>query len=250
MKLAVAGKGGSGKTAFAAWLGDCLARQGKNVWLMDADPGHSLGAAIGLTPELVPEPLAREEAFLRDRMEKDQPITLDQDLAALPEHLRITFHGLNLVAMGRADTKPGGCTCAMHALLRDLIARIRTGPDEWLITDLGAGIEPVAQGAADTCDALVIMAEPCRRSLQTAAAISAMARELNIKRQALVVNHAPRNLKLPKLPGLPKAAAAIPTLASLAERRFKYTSVFGLKEEKGLDQVCTHIAAGLQANVA
>ncbi len=51
MRIAVAGKGGSGKTTTAATLARLFARQGYRVTAIDDDPNPNLGAAIGLTPE-------------------------------------------------------------------------------------------------------------------------------------------------------------------------------------------------------
>jgi len=59
MKLAVAGKGGVGKTTLTAWLGDYLARQGQSPWLVDADTALSLGAALGLPDAALPTPSSR-----------------------------------------------------------------------------------------------------------------------------------------------------------------------------------------------
>ena len=48
MKIAFAGKGGVGKTTLCAWTAQYLAKQGRQVWLIDADTALSLGQAAGL----------------------------------------------------------------------------------------------------------------------------------------------------------------------------------------------------------
>ncbi|MDQ3912794.1 MAG: AAA family ATPase, partial [Actinomycetota bacterium] len=51
MKIAVAGKGGSGKTTIAATLARVLARRGHRVTAIDGDPNPNLGVALGMSPE-------------------------------------------------------------------------------------------------------------------------------------------------------------------------------------------------------
>ncbi|THB63577.1 MAG: carbon monoxide dehydrogenase [Desulfovibrio sp.] len=246
MKIAVAGKGGVGKTTFTAWLGDYLARQGEDVWLVDADTALSLGAAIGLRPELIPEPLIQDEKLIRERVGSDGFISLNPDVADLPEQLSIKFHGLNLLVMGSVAGAGGGCACGPNSLLKALLAHLVMERNQWVLVDLEAGVEHLGRGTAEACDGLVVVSEPSRRSLDTAARVASMARDLGLTRQALVVNRAPEGIKLPKIEGLPKLAAAIPRLDSLEEQQLKKTTVFGLREQEAIDGVCAHIVGVLQ----
>ena len=68
MKYAVAGKGGSGKTTVAAWLGDYLSRQGKNVWMIDADTALSLGASMGVQRSELPQPMVLQKQLIDERI--------------------------------------------------------------------------------------------------------------------------------------------------------------------------------------
>lgn len=68
MKIAFAGKGGVGKTSLAAWTADWLARNGKNVWLVDADTALSLGQASGVALDRLPQPLIQREDLVRERI--------------------------------------------------------------------------------------------------------------------------------------------------------------------------------------
>ncbi|CAN5197525.1 hypothetical protein BH18CHL2_BH18CHL2_08610 [soil metagenome] len=56
MRIAVAGKGGAGKTTLSAPLARSLARSGKRVLAIDGDPNPNLGVALGVDPELLREP--------------------------------------------------------------------------------------------------------------------------------------------------------------------------------------------------
>ena len=68
MKLAVAGKGGVGKTTVTVWLGNYLKKQGKDIWLIDADTALSLGPALGLKPEEVPILLVQQKKLIQERV--------------------------------------------------------------------------------------------------------------------------------------------------------------------------------------
>ena len=59
MKIAIVGKGGAGKTTLAASLARTLARAGRSVVAVDADPDGNLASALGVSPERVPEPIVR-----------------------------------------------------------------------------------------------------------------------------------------------------------------------------------------------
>ena len=70
MRLAVAGKGGAGKTTIAATLARLLARQGRRVNAVDDDPNPNLGVALGLNPEqLARLRRAPREAFMEERVD-------------------------------------------------------------------------------------------------------------------------------------------------------------------------------------
>ena len=69
MKIAIAGKGGSGKTTLTATLARLFARRGRNVLAVDADSNPNLGASLGLSPEAIPAPVPRD--LLQDRVTDD-----------------------------------------------------------------------------------------------------------------------------------------------------------------------------------
>lgn len=247
MKIAVAGKGGVGKTTFTAWLGDYLARQGEDVWLVDADTALSLGAAIGLPPELIPEPLIQDKELIRERVGTGGFISLNPDVVDLPERLSIKFHGMNLLVMGSVAGAGGGCACEANSLLKALLAHLVMQGNQWVLVDLEAGVEHLGRGTVEACDGLVVVSEASRRSLDTAAKVATMARELGLERQYLVLNRAPATIKPPKIKGLPELAATIPRLASLEERQLHKSTVLGLHEMAAIDQVCAHIVNVLQS---
>ncbi len=159
MKLAVAGKGGVGKTTLTAWIGDYLARQGRAPWLVDADTALSLGAALGLPPEQTPTPLVRDEALIRQRIGHGV-IRLNPDVSDLPERLRVRLGNLSLLVMGSVAGAGGGCACEANALLKALLAHLLLDRDQCLVVDLEAGVEHLGRGTVAAVDGLIVVAEP------------------------------------------------------------------------------------------
>lgn len=249
MKLAVAGKGGVGKTTLTAWLGDYLARQGRSPWLVDADTALSLGSALGLPAEALPTPLIQDEALIRERVGKGF-INLNPDVSDLPERLRVRLGNINLLVMGSVAGAGGGCACEANALLKSLLAHLLLDRDQWLLVDLEAGVEHLGRGTVTAVDGLIVTAEPSWRSLSVAGQVATMAAELGLTRQILVLNRAPASVALPALPGLPPLAAVIPPLSSLADRQLTSPSVLGLPQHDIVDRICGTILAALETPIA
>ncbi len=244
MKLAVAGKGGVGKTSLAAWIGDYLSRQGRETWLVDADTALSLGSALGLSPQDVPLPLIQDETLIRERVGSGF-LNLNPQVADLPERLRVRAGGLDLVVMGSVAGAGGGCACEANALLKALLAHLILERDQWLVVDLEAGVEHLGRGTVSAVDGLVVVSEPSWRGLSVAARIAGMAAELGLTRQVLVLNRAAQETRLPDIPGLPPLAAAIPPLAGLAARQLVSPCVLDLPERPLLDQACAALLTAL-----
>lgn len=235
MKIAVAGKGGVGKTSVAAWLGDYLARQGKEVWMIDGDTALSLGQALGLKEEEIPTALIEEKELIKERV-GEGIIQLNPQVADLPERLARRVGNLNLLVMGSITGAGAGCACSANSLLKALLAHLIIDRKQWVIVDLEAGVEHLGRGTVKSVDGLIIVSEPSRRSLQTAARISALAGEFKLSRQALLINRADGSSTLPEDIGpLPPLVATIPPLASLAERQLRQGSVLDLAERDLLD---------------
>lgn len=275
MKIAVAGKGGVGKTSMAAWLGDHLAREGRNVFLIDADTALSLGRASGLPPALLPRPLIEREDLVAERIGAGL-MALCPEVGDLPERLavelplgeqtamskgpvdpdqaeagRVGPGRKRLLVMGGTASAGGGCACAANALLKALLAHLVLDRQDWLIVDLEAGVEHLGRGTVAGVDGLVVVSEPSLRGLETAASISRMARELGLTRQALVLNRAGAGVHppvLPELADLPPLAASLPRLDSLATRQLVDGSVLGLPEAEGvIARVCRRILDALRS---
>jgi len=247
MKLAVAGKGGVGKTSLTVWLGDYMARRGEEVWLVDADSALSLGQALGLPEKEIPTPLIQEKDIISKRVGEGL-IHLNPEVKDLPERLSKKVANLNLLVMGTVAVAGGGCACSPNALLKALLAHMIIERRQWVIVDLEAGVEHLGRGTVQFVDGLVVVSEPSMRSLQTAARISSLAQELGLSRQALIINRAPADFRPPEIKGLPPLTATIPILPSLAARQLFSSSVLDLEERNQLDSIAEKIISDLSIN--
>lgn len=248
MKIAFAGKGGVGKTSLCAWVADYLARQGKSVWLVDADTALSLGQASGLSEGQLPKPLILREDLVRERIYAGGFLNLNPEVGDLPDELAVPLplgaepvDGVEpgqkrLIVMGAVTNAGGGCACDANALLKAVLAHMVLDNDDWVLVDLEAGVEHLGRGTVAQVDGLVVVCEPSMRSLQTGAEVGRMAADLGLHNQALVLNrHAGGNP--PVLDGLPQLTLSVPILPGLVERQMTNASVLGLPETMEIDQL-------------
>ena len=250
MKIAFAGKGGVGKTTLCAWLGDYLARQGHDVILVDADTALSLGQASGLEPDELPIPLSAREDLIRQRIGSGY-LSLNPDVSDLPEGLSVDLPlcasdgqrpgRKRLLTMGSITGAGDGCACAANALLKAVLAHLVLQGDRYVLVDLEAGGEHLGRGTVAGVDALVVVSEPSRRSLETAARVGALAGELGLTRQVLAINRGVGEPELPDMTGLPKTVVHLPILPSLVERQLTRSSVLNLADGLAVDVACSRL---------
>jgi CO dehydrogenase maturation factor len=193
MKIALVGKGGSGKTTLAGTLARVLAKRRHKVLAIDGDPNPNLALTLGLEraaaerirsipPSLV-EAVAGSgpaPATLRLTMERER--VLGEYAADAPD-------GIKLIVMGKpADGSAGsGCMCASHRAVRGLIAEM-SNAGEHTITDMEAGLEHLKRGTARNVQTMLIVAEPYYRSLEAASRTFSLANELKIPHVYTIAN--------------------------------------------------------------
>ena len=214
MKLAITGKGGVGKTTLTALLAQAYAGAGRDVLAVDADPSPCLAGALGFPDELRVNlsPIAEMDALIEERTGAKPGtvggfFTLNPRVDDLPERFSVLHRGVRLLEMGSVDLGGSGCICPESAMLKTLFTHLLFRKDDVLLLDMYAGVEHLGRATVDFVDAMLVVVEPTRRSLGTAAQIQKLANDIKLDRLYLVGNKV-RNEEEAKFleaetPGLP-----------------------------------------------
>jgi CO dehydrogenase maturation factor len=96
--------------------------------------------------------------------------------------------GIKLIVMGTISRGDGGCACAENAFVKSLVSHMILGRKEHVVMDMEAGIEHLGRGTAIGVDALIVVVEPSRISLNTAMRIKHLAGDLGIKNIRMIGN--------------------------------------------------------------
>lgn len=193
MKIAIAGKGGTGKTTIVGTMARELAGAGHKVTAIDVDPNPTLANTIGVSlEEAEAAPTLPRDAFDR--------IVLETGAAALKLNLPVRQvldevglkgpEGITLVVAGRVEHAARGCNCSTHAAVRAVLGAITDEASDVVLLDMEAGVEHFsrANGTLRYVDALLILVEPFYKSLVTARTVVALSAELGITTRYVVAN--------------------------------------------------------------
>lgn len=185
MRLAVAGKGGAGKTTISATLARLAAREGRAVVAIDADANPNLAVALGVATQLAAT-LSAVPAGLVSRRIGGAGLTLPVDEVVSRYSLRAP-DGVRLLGMGAPAHADEGCLCSAHAVVSSLLEDLG-GPQRVVVVDMEASPEHLSRGTVRHVDAICLVAEPYYRSLETVRRMSALVAELAVPRVAVVAN--------------------------------------------------------------
>ncbi len=194
-KIAVSGKGGVGKTTWAALLAGAYAQRGDNVLAIDADPSPCLANALGLPPAMAEQirPIAEMEQLIYERTGAKPGTTggyfrLNPKVDDIPERFSATYRGIRLLQLGHVEKGGSGCICPESTLLKALVTHLLLARRDVVILDMYAGTEHLGRGTAESVDAFMIVVEPSARSLATAAHMEQLARDINLAHVYLLAN--------------------------------------------------------------
>lgn len=193
MKIAISGKGGVGKTLLAAFLSKIFASNGYSVIAIDADPDANLAATLGFpNPEKI-TPISELKDLIEERVgvrpgTSGSFFKLNPKVDDLTEKYSVKVDGIRIMSMGRIKRGGTGCYCPEGALLQALVSHLLLQREEVVILDMEAGIEHLSRGTIKAVDKLIIVVEPGRRSLETAATIKKLAQDLGLSNIAAVGN--------------------------------------------------------------
>ena len=195
MKLAITGKGGVGKTTLTALIAQAYADKGRQVLAVDADPSPCLAGALGFPADLRAQlhPIAEMDALIEERTGAKPGtvggfFTINPRVDDIPERFSVLHRGVRLLEMGSVELGGSGCICPEAAMLKTLFTHLLFRKDEILLLDMYAGVEHLGRATVDFVDAMLVVVEPTRRSLGTAAQIKKLANEIGLMRLYLVGN--------------------------------------------------------------
>lgn len=185
--IALAGKGGTGKTTVAGLVVRALGRNGHGpVLAVDADPNTCLDVAVGLTAKRTVSDLLDETRGLRDvPANMPKPLYLEYHL----EECLIEGRGVDLIVMGRPEG--AACYCSANSVLRTFLDRM-IGSYPSVVVDNEAGMEHLSRRTTRDVDLLLVVSDATLTGARAARRIADLVRELAlpVKRIAVAVNEA------------------------------------------------------------
>lgn len=186
MKIAISGKGGSGKTTIAAALSYIYAEE-TNVLAIDCDPDADLAIALGIPKEKreAIKPLSSMKGLIEERVGKDGFFRLNPDLSGIIDKVAVEMGNIRLITMG--GIKKEGCFCGENRFLRETL-REALLEDVIVIMDMEAGIEHLSRHTAADCNVLLIVIEPGIRAIKSGQNIKALGTHLGIPNIMIVAN--------------------------------------------------------------
>ena len=222
--IAISGKGGSGKTTFAAMITRSLLKQRDRsaVLAVDADPNSCLGLMLGLQPVCT-------VADIREDARAKSPRNVGTDKIRSVEYniqQSITeARGFDLLTMGRPEGP--GCYCAVNNMLRKFLEEL-SGQYKFVVVDNEAGMEHLSRRTTNDIDLLCIVAELTSIGELTAQRIVQLAKQLplTVRRIGVVWNRADRSRKLNGIDVL----GYIPYDKGVSDASLEGKTIFDLKE--------------------
>ena len=207
--IALAGKGGTGKTTVAALLVDILVKRGEEpILAIDADPSSNLNLALGV-------PLTRTVGDLREALLADVQRTQMALGVSQRELLDVQVRqaveeadDFDLIAMGRPEGP--GCYCPVNHSLRQIVD-LMSENYAYVIMDNEAGMEHLSRRTTRDVDWLLLISDPTVRGVTALGHMIRMADDLNItvKRKGVVLNRVLASASQNGGSGIPPAVQAM-----------------------------------------
>ena len=191
--IAVAGKGGVGKTTLTGLLIQYLCESGKKpVLAVDADANANLNEVLGVEIECTLGELREEieRAGVDSRYQIPVGMTKQAYLETRLADAITEEDDYDLMVMGR--TQGQGCYCFVNGLVQTQIQKLQSHYP-YVVVDNEAGMEHISRGLIPTMEIAILVSDCSRRGVQAAGRIAALMKELNFKPKTvgLIVNRAP-----------------------------------------------------------
>ena len=194
--IAIAGKGGVGKTTLTGLIIQYLGKKGKGpILAVDADANSNLNEVLGVEVEETLGDIREEVA--RAEMSKDNPIPPGVSKADYMEFkfddALIEDDDYDLLVMGRTQGK--GCYCFVNGLLQAQLQRLEKNYP-YIIVDNEAGMEHISRGVLPNMEVAILVSDCSRRGVQSVGRIAQLIKECDMhpKKVGLIINRAPNGV--------------------------------------------------------
>lgn len=195
MKIAVAGKGGVGKTLVAGTLARLFANDGFKVLAIDNDSAMNLSYTLGINNDIKSKivPISEMKTLIEERTIVKGAgagvYNINPEVSDIPDKFKVSGpDGLQLLVLGGIEEPATGCLCPENALIRKLLYNLFVKRDEIIIVDFEAGLEHLGRGTAKGIDVMLVVTEPSQKSLDLCSKIIDLSKKLGIINVYLVAN--------------------------------------------------------------
>ena len=235
--LAVAGKGGVGKTSIAATIVRILveAYPDKKILAIDADPAVGLSTALGIEVETTIDDIRRAVVAAAEEGDKKSAIELLGEARYRIFDALVETDGFSFIAIGRPEA--AGCYCKINTYLKEVISILSENFD-YVVIDGEAGIEQINRRVMEKVTHLLLITDASRKGTHVVQTIRRVADELVMyEKLGLIANRLPslETGKLLEMGDLP-VLACIPADGTLAEFDLKGENVFYLPTDAAIVQ--------------
>jgi CO dehydrogenase maturation factor len=190
--IAVAGKGGSGKTSVASLTIRYLKKNGSGpILAVDADPNANLGESLGLEVKQTVGLVLDE--FQKDKIKIPPGMTKDVYLEYKLNQIVVESEQLDLITMGRGEGPE--CYCYPNLILKKFADTLAENY-AYMVMDNEAGMEHLSRRTTQNIDELLIISDHSVKGVRTVARIRDLVAQLKlaVKRQSVIINFAPPKL--------------------------------------------------------
>lgn len=191
-KIAICGKGGSGKSVLVRLLAGGIQNRGQRVLVVDSDESNT-GLYRMLGFDNPPDPLIdfmggknRIENEIEAKIREGIPehlvhiMTHEISVADIPEQYIVKMDGTSLVTVGKILMALEGCACPMGIVSRSFLKELHLEADEIAIVDMEAGVEHFGRGVETSVDCVLVVVEPSLDSIEVAERIVALSTQIMI----------------------------------------------------------------------
>ena len=238
--IAVAGKGGVGKTSISATIVKLLVKAypDKKILAIDADPAVGLSTALGIDVKMTIDDIRKEIVATVEGGDTKTAIELLGDARYKIFDALVETDGYACIAVGRPET--AGCYCKINSYLKEVISLLSSEFD-YVVIDGEAGIEQINRRVMEKVTHLILITDPSKKGCQVINTIKGVADDLVMyEKIGAVINRIPDESVLPYIDtnGIP-VLSAIMNDSNLAVFDMQGKNVFNLPDD-------TNIVSGVQ----